>query len=160
MKKITFLLIFVLAFILLSSQAFGAAYIKFDSVDGEADDVNHQGWIEVHSFEHQKAGPNRRLEMLRVTLVKDGAATALASAYRNKKVFASVKIDDVSSPSAYYRYELTNVMVTSYQEPGANNQFDLVLNFEEIKVTYTKIDSAGKRKDTVKYEWKRGPKIL
>ena len=59
----------------------------------------------------------------------------------------------------YYAYELKNVMVTSYNI-GGDGQSESVptenfsLNFEEIKVTYTECDRAGKKKGNVEYSWK------
>jgi type VI protein secretion system component Hcp len=57
----------------------------------------------------------------------------------------------------YYKYELTNVMVTSYSISGTGDDIpmeDFSLNYEEIKVTYTENDSAGKSKGNVEYSWK------
>ena len=36
--------------VMVASQADGAAYIKFDGVDGESKSVDHKGWIELESF--------------------------------------------------------------------------------------------------------------
>jgi type VI secretion system secreted protein Hcp len=82
----------------------------------------------------------------------------------------------------YYTYELKNVLITEYKVTGSNplayaliapapditmpysGPFivqavdapleELSLNFEEIKVTYTECDSAGKSKGNVEYSWK------
>ena len=59
----------------------------------------------------------------------------------------------------YYRYELKNVLVTSYSVSGAAQSEDVPsedfsLNFEEIKVTYTENDNKGKKKGNVEYGWK------
>ena len=57
----------------------------------------------------------------------------------------------------YYAYELKNVQVTSYQvggNPESRPQEQMSLNFEEIKVTYTECDNAGKKKGNVEYTWK------
>ncbi len=170
MKKLTLFLIFAMSIIFLSPQGFalaitegeasGVGFMKLDQVEGEAQDPDHTGWIVVLSLDHQKAGPNRRLEIMNLTVRNDSSAPALAAAFREKKVFASAIIDKPMSRATYFRYELKNVMVTSYQTAASANLGDIVvLNFEEIKVTYTE-DSAGKRKDTVVHEWSRGPKIL
>ncbi len=61
----------------------------------------------------------------------------------------------------YYQYELKNVLVTSYRvniRVDASGQDvpteEFSLNYEEIKVTYTETDSAGRMKGTVGYNWK------
>lgn len=61
---------------------------------------------------------------------------------------------------AYLKYELTNVIVTSYNISGSGQSESvptesLSLNFEEIKVTYTEQDKAtGQSKGNVEYAWK------
>ena len=57
----------------------------------------------------------------------------------------------------YYAYELKNVQVVSYQISGTTEHVpvsEISLNFEEIKVTYTENDSAGRTKRNIKYTWK------
>ena len=59
----------------------------------------------------------------------------------------------------YYRYELKNVLVTSYNVSGSGQSEDVPmedfsLNFEEVKVTYTENDNKGKSKGNVEYSWK------
>ncbi len=98
MKKIVLFLIFALTFILLNQQGHTfetennevsakpilmAAYIKFDSVDGESGDSAHTGWSDVIRHEHLKAGPNRRLEIMNVVMKSDKSSPLLARAFRN-----------------------------------------------------------------------------
>ena len=59
----------------------------------------------------------------------------------------------------YYKYELSNVLVTSYRVAG-DAGYDtpeevLSLSYEGIKVTYTELDAAGKKKGS--YEFTLGP---
>jgi type VI protein secretion system component Hcp len=57
----------------------------------------------------------------------------------------------------YLRYELKNVMVTSYQSTvdACGLAYDnLTLNSEEVKVTYTEIDDEGYSKGNVEWSWK------
>lgn len=169
MKKIKFLLVLIVSIILLSPQGFAwgiaaeetasngsvmAVFAKYEGIDGESRDRDHDGWLNVVLYEHKKAGPNRRLEIMNVTVRKDKSAPALASAFREKKVFSTVKIDDVSSPGNYMRYELKNVMITSMHGTRNLNRTDMVLNFEEIKVTYNERASSGRTKSTLRYSWK------
>ncbi|MEX0763521.1 MAG: type VI secretion system tube protein Hcp [Dehalococcoidia bacterium] len=119
------------------------------------------------------------LEDIIVTKELDKSTPKLAEAIVNGRTFPTVEIhltrnlgDGVST--TYYAYELKNVRVTSYNI-GNTRQNDLTpsglphvrtasssgvpteelsLNFEEIKVTYTEIDEAGRAKGTVEYSWK------
>jgi type VI protein secretion system component Hcp len=58
----------------------------------------------------------------------------------------------------FYRYELTNVLVTSYLSSGETGSTEptdiLTLNFEEIKVTYTEFDSKGSAKGNIEWTWR------
>ncbi len=59
----------------------------------------------------------------------------------------------------YLRYELKNVLVTSYNVSGDNSESPPTVvvgnNFEEIKVTYTEYDDdTGMSKGNVEYSWK------
>ena len=58
----------------------------------------------------------------------------------------------------FYKYEFTNVLVTSYQSSESTGNTaptdTLTLNFEEIKVTYTEYDSTGSSKGNIEWSWK------
>jgi len=62
--------------------------------------------------------------------------------------------------ATYLKYELKNVMVTSYQTNASGNDEagppTVVVgnNFEEIKVTYTEYDKEGSSKGAVETEFK------
>ena len=153
-----------------------AAYIKFDGVDGEAQDKDHKGWSDLVSFSqgiHKPmagaTGPTRRrgdvvLDDLVCVKELDKASPKLAEAICKGKVFPKVEIHVTASYTdagrqTYYAYELKNVQVTSYNINGSGQSEDppmeeFSLNFEEIKVTYTECDSAGKKKGNVEYTWK------
>lgn len=153
-----------------------AAYIKFDGVDGECKDKDHKGWSDLLSFGqglHQPGGgatgaTRRRgdviLDDISCAKELDKASPKIAEAVANGRVFPKVEIDMTASYTdagrvTYYRYELTNVLVTSYSISGSGQSEsvpveDFSLNFEEIKVTYTENDSKGKKKGNVEYSWK------
>ena len=153
-----------------------AAYIKFDGVDGEAQDKDHKGWSDLASFSqgiHQPGGAatgatRRRgdviLDDLTCSKELDKASPKLAESVCKGKVFPKVEIDCTASYTdsgrvTYYKYLLTNVAVTSYNIGGSGQAEDVpmedfALNFEEIKVTYTECDSKGKSKGNVEYSWK------
>jgi type VI secretion system secreted protein Hcp len=155
-----------------------AAYIKFDGVDGESQEQNHKNWSEITSFSQgitkggTGTGVTRRrgdvvLDDIHVTKKLDKSSTKLAENLCKGKVYPKVEIDVTASYTdagkvTFYRYELKNVQVLGYTISGATSlggdgappMEDLTLNFEEIKVTYTECDAAGKKKGNAEYTWK------
>jgi len=153
-----------------------AAYIKFDGVDGEAQDKDHKQWSDIVSFTQAvhkpmggSTGPTRRrgdvvLEDIGVVKELDKASPKIAEAVCKGKVFDKVEIHVTASYTdsgriTYYAYELKKVLVTSYNIGGSGQAEEvpteeMSLNFEEIKVTYTECDAAGKKKGNVEYSWK------
>jgi type VI secretion system secreted protein Hcp len=153
-----------------------AAYIKFDGVEGEAKDKDHKGWSDLASFGqglHQPGGgatgPTRRrgdviVDDLTCSKELDKASPKIAESVCKGKIFPKVEIDCTASTTdagrvTYYRYELKNVMVTSYNVSGSGQSEDVPmedfsLNFEEIKTTYTEVGPDGSSKGNVEYSWK------
>lgn len=153
-----------------------AAYIKFDGVDGEAQDKDHKNWSDLASFSQgltqpggSSTGPTRRrgdviVEDIAANKELDKASPKIAEAVCLGKVFPKVDIHLTASYTdagrvTYYAYELKNVLVTSYNISGSGQSEDVpmedfTLNFEEIKVTYTEADDKGKSKGKVEYGWK------
>ena len=152
------------------NDAEAAAYMKFDGVDGEAVDKDHQSWSDLLSFSQtitrgttDTSGTSRSRAGVTfgdIVLVKelDKSSPKLAESIVMGKVYPKVEIHLTSSDRVtYYAYELTNVMVTSYSISGDADQVpmeEFSLNFEEIKVTYTEMDSEGNKKGNVEYSWK------
>ena len=153
-----------------------AAYIKFDGVDGEAQDKDHNAWSDILSFSQgisqpggAATGATRRrgdAVMDDITVVKelDKASPKIAESVCKGKVFPKIEIHLTASYTdagrvTYYAYELKNALVTAYSISGSGQSEDVPteqvsLNFEEIKVTYTEADPAGKKKGNVEYTWK------
>ena len=153
-----------------------AAYIKFQGVEGEAQDKDHKGWSDVLSFNQGisqpgggSTGPTRRrgdviLDDISVVKELDKASPKIAESMCKGKVYPKVEIHLTASYTdagrqTYYAYELKNSLVTSYNISGSGQADDvpteeLSLNFEEIKVTYTECDNAGKKKGNIEYSWK------
>lgn len=153
-----------------------AAYIKFDGVDGEAQDKDHKNWSDLASFSQGimqpgsgATGAARRrgdvvLEDLHCTKELDKSSPKIAESVCKGKVFPKVEIHMTASITdagrvTYYAYELKNVLVTSYNVSGSGQSEEVPmenfsLNFEEIKVTYTETDAQGKKKGNVEYTWK------
>jgi len=155
-------------------EADAAAYIKFDGVDGEAQDKDHAAWSDLlsvqQSITRSSEGASTRARgsavLSDIVVVKelDKSSPKLAESVATGKVFPKVEIHLTASYAdsgrvTYYAYELKNVMVSSYSI-SANGQTDEIpmeeisFNFEEIKVTYTEYDNKGKSKGNVEYAWK------
>jgi type VI secretion system secreted protein Hcp len=149
------------------------AYIKFEGVDGESQDKDHLGWSDVLSFDQVIHSPasgtsmtrtreSAILEDIRVVKELDKSSPKLAEAICKGVVYPTVQIHLVkaysSGPSiVYYAYELKNALVTSYVVGGATGGIpteEISLAFEEIKVTYTEVDSTGSSKGNIEYTWK------
>lgn len=153
-----------------------AAYIKFDGIDGEAQDKDHKGWSDLASFGQPihkpmggATGATRRrgdvvLEDIVCSKELDKSSPKIAESICKGKVFPKVEIQLTASYTdsgrvTYYAYELKNVQVSSYNISGSGQAEDVPmedfsLNFEEIKVTYTECDNAGKSKGNIEYSWK------
>lgn len=154
----------------LANDAEAAAYLKFDGIDGEAKDRNHQNWSDLMSFQQTisrdtttssgaaRARAGAVFEDLVVTKTLDKSSPKIAESIAMGKVFPKVEIHLTSNAgTTYYSYELTNVMVTSYSVGGSADDIpteQISLNFEEIKVTYAESDTTGKSKGNVEYSWK------
>ena len=153
-----------------------AAYIKFEGVEGEAQDKEHKGWSDLLNFSQGltqpgggATGPTRRrgdviVEDIQCVKELDKSSPKIAEAVCKGRVFPKVEIHMTASYTdagrqTYYAYELKNVLVTSYNIGGSGQSEDVPtenfsLNSEELKVTYTECDNAGKKKGNVEYQWK------
>jgi type VI secretion system secreted protein Hcp len=157
--------------LLSSSAAFAAGFAKFDGIKGESTDKDHGKWVDITSFEQGASIPTSSVSTgraraaaqfadIKIKKGLDAASPKLAEALARGTVIKSVKLHltstTASSRATYYQVELKNVRISSYQLGGAVNGIpieELTLNFEEIKVTYTKIDSRGKKSGSISYSW-------
>lgn len=175
MKKelsLTAIAVFAAALTLIgySEDAEAAAYIKFDGVDGEATDSEHKDWINLLSFQQSMSqegaatGATRRrgdviMEDIMITKELDKSSPKIQESMVMGKVYPTVDFvltTDSGSRATYLKYELKNVMVTSYSISGSANEVpmeEISLNYEEIKVTYTEFDASGTSKGNVEFTW-------
>jgi len=153
-----------------------ALFIKFDGIDGEANDKDHKGWTDLQSFSwglHKAGagatGQTRRRGVVTVedvvcTKEYDKSSPKLAEAICLGKVFPKVEIHDSTTygdgnRAVFLKYELKNVMVSSMNTSAAGGG-DAVptdsfsLNFEEVKQTYVEYDAKGGKKGNVEMTWK------
>lgn len=148
-------------------------YIKFDGVDGEAQDKDYIGWCDALSFSQGQSltdgstGSRQRgnvvFEDIVVIKELDKASPKLAEAVCNGNVFPRVEIHLTRTYTdagnvIYYAYELKNVQIVSYHIGGSSYSEqvpteEISLSFEEITVTYTETDWRGAIKGNVEYQW-------
>jgi len=151
-----------------------AGFAKYDGVDGESSDVNHQGWIDVLAFDWAAAngdseGSSRRrsapdIDDFNIVLVYEKAAVKLQEGLLRGKVFPKVTVELAATyggaRTTYLEYVLKNVIVTSYQVNASGSEDDgppivaVANSFEEIKVTYTEYDPTGRSLGNVVSEYR------
>ena len=156
MKKTLFTITLIFSLLLVSANLVSAAaFVKYDGIDGESKDENHDKWIDVlsidwgaHRPEGGATGASRRrggvvVEDLILVKEIDKATPKLMESALKGEVIPKVEIHLTASTAddgrvTYYAYELTNVMITSYQVSGATDgdhvpTETLSLNFEEVE---------------------------
>jgi type VI secretion system secreted protein Hcp len=155
-----------------------AVFAKYEGIDGESQDSNHGKWIDVLSIDwgiHKPGGgltgQSRRrgaavVEDMTLTVEYEKASPKLMEKCLKGEVIPKLELEQTATyggaRATYLKYELKNVMVTSCQVNASGNDEagppTVVLgnNFEEVKVTYTEFDDAGKSKGNVEFEHKVG----
>ena len=153
-----------------------ALFIKFDGVDGEANDKDHKGWCNLMSFSwglHKAGagatGSTRRrgvvtVEDVVISKEYDKSSPKLAESVCMGKIFPKVEIHDTTTygdgnRAVFLKYELKNVMVSSHNVSAAGGgdavpHENISLNFEEVKQTYVEYDAKGAKKGNVEMNWK------
>lgn len=143
----TFFILFILGVIFASSifsvnDAFAASFIKFDGIDGESKDKDHKGWSDLVSFlqvttREDSSTARTDVKISEVVIVKelDKASPKLAESVAKGAVIPKVDVYLNSDDGTFLRYELTNVMITSYSMSGTTDERPL----EEITSSYEKI---------------------
>ena len=168
----------VSALMLLGSAPLASAgmFAKYDGVDGESTDSNHDKWIDVLSVDwgmHRPGsgmtGQSRRrgslaVEDLTITIDYEKASPKLQEKCLKGEIIPKLEIEQTATyggaRAVYLKYELKNVMITSISVNASGNDEagppTVVVgnNFEEVKVTYTEYDDTGASKGNVEYTWK------
>lgn len=155
-------------------DASAAGYLKIGDIKGESTDDGHKDWINLLSVSQSIDRPSSSEKSKRshssatfgdIVLVKevDASTPKLQEAIAKGTYFPEVQIDFTSDTSEdrripYLQWELKNARITSYSFSGSAGDVvpvdQISLNFEEIKVTYTKIDPRTGEASTIEYSWK------
>jgi type VI secretion system secreted protein Hcp len=166
------------------SDAYGAVFAKYDGVDGESADQNHDKWIDVLSIDwgvhKEKAKKNRPaqsvLDNFELTMEFEKSTPKLLEKLNLGEVIPKLEIEQTKavpdcqpgippedcrteSRVTYIKYELKNVQITSIDVNASGNDesppsVTIANNFEEIKVTYTEYDSEGNKGGNAETTWK------
>ena len=161
-----------------SDEAEAAAFIKYDGIDGESTDSKHDKWIDVLSVDwgayrsgggatgETRSRGEAVVEDMTLTIEYEKASPKLQEKMLKGEIIPKLEIELTAtyggSRVTYLKYELTNVMITSFQKQASGNDDagppTVVIgnNFEEIKVTYTEFDESGSSKGNVEAEYKVG----
>jgi len=177
MNKTKLLLTMLALSVLMVSLADAAVFAKYDGVDGESKDANHDKWIDVLSIDwgsHKPGGgatgQSRRrggviVEDMRLTAEFDKSTPKLLEKLNMGEVIPKLEIEQTANfggaRATYLKYELTNVQVTSLDISGMSDDGTVYekpmtvvgVNFEEYKVTYTEYDDEGNRGGVVETIW-------
>ncbi len=163
-----------------SASVSAAVFLKFEGVDGESSDANHDKWIDVLSIDwgmHKPTnatGQSRRrggviVEDMRFTTNFNLASPALMRALAIGQSLPSAEIhfvqteddrqteDDQKTHVHNLMYRLTNVQITGYESSVGEDGLPVEsfsFNFEEVVVDYLTPDGEGG--DTFSYSRREG----
>ena len=169
----SFLLIVSFAW-LLAPGAHGAAYIKFDGIDGEALAATYQGWSDLENVNQtitREINPETGqlqpavLGDILCTKVLDKASPMIARAMVMGLIFPTVEIHLTRNSvvpgegqTPYLKYKLENVQISSYNLNGHSNfntvdRETLSLKFTHITMTYIEFDLDGNEVGSTEFTW-------
>lgn len=178
---IPFLFVCTVTISFLLRGASAAGFVKFDGIDGESKDADHDKWIDVLSIDWgaQKPGgggaARRRkppkIKDLVLTFQYDKASPKLQEACLKGQMIPTVLIEQTGTyggtRATYLKYELKNVLITSFSinssSSGGTDVFNgaedppimqISTKFKEVRVTYTEYDREGSSKGNIEYTWK------
>lgn len=162
-----------LCLLTIAFQSQAAIFIKLGDIQGESNDRDHQNWIDVLSVSegiHFPSGDTSGTTRIRGSAVFDDigigkeldkSSPRLREALARGEVLPKVEIEITASCDGarvvYFRYELTNVLLTSISLNASGNETapteDFSLNFEEIKWTYTILENDCSTGGKVEANW-------
>lgn len=175
MTKTTLLTILIAGVFVLGSiatnEAFATGYMKLGDIKGESTDDGHKDWINLLSVSQAisrggTTGGADKATFGDIVVVKEidkstpklQEAIAKGQHYRENVIIDFTKELQGGKQVTYLQWELKNVIVSNYSFHGSASgdpipTEQVSLNFEEIKVTYTKLDKKGQPQETVSYSW-------
>lgn len=176
MKKLLILPAMAAMVLLLAGLVQGAAFLKIEGIEGESTDSAHEGEIDILSFswgmsqsgvaQTARGGGAGKVSVQDLSISKyvDRASPALMEAVASGRHISSATLELERRPIGdervtYVKYELKNVLVTSYNVNWNASHAESVpteelsLNFEEIKVTYVEQELDGSAGGRLSFLW-------
>jgi len=146
-------------------------FLKFEGIDGESTDAEHQDWIVVESFSWSIDCPDdgtgtAQLEVKDLVLSKplDKSSPKLmlhACAGTQVGDVTLAVTDPTRTPTEYYKVTFTKALVTSYQTGGSAGDpvptESVSLNFTKITFEYHPQDGSGPVTETRDFSPPTGP---
>jgi len=152
----------------------GGWFAKYDGIDGESRDANHDKWVDILSYEWGMTKPgggatgqSRRrgtpvIDPFVMTFDYEKASPKLLEKCLLGEIIPKLEVELTANfggaRATYLKYEMKNVGCDSYMVGGpADGTPPTVVianNFEEIKVTYTEYDSEGNKLGNVETSYK------
>lgn len=148
------------------------AYLFIEGIDGEAQEQNHENWIEVLAYSQNmltadSTDPIRssgavKLAPLRITKMIDKATPKLFEKCSNGESITEVKLHCCTAfgeeMKIFYQIQLQNAIITSVQDFGIVSGEHIptetvTFMYESIKYIYTEYDAEGQAKGNVETPW-------
>ncbi len=149
-------------------------FAKYDGIDGESQDANHDKWIDVLSYDwgmrkpgSAATGQSRRrgapiVQPFEMTFDYETASPKLLEKCLLGEIIPKLEVELTAvyggARATYLKYEMKNVACKAYHigghADGSPPTVVIANNFEEIKVTYTEYDSEGNKKGNVETSYK------
>lgn len=168
-------LVVIVAFslLLLALPLNGAAYIKFDGIDGEATDADHKDWITIQSLSwgmEQEvdaatgggAGAGKvKFDKLTIKKSVDKASPLLMRATALAEPIPTMTLELTRAGSArqgtYLSITMTDVIITSVRTSASTSdsvpEETLSLNYSTVDFAYTPQNPDGSSGDPVRFTW-------
>jgi type VI secretion system secreted protein Hcp len=111
-------------------------FLKLDGVSGDSTDDQHKGEIDLEAVAYNdKLSGKRHVATIRVDKVTDVSSPKLLAASASGKHFKSAtitfRLSGADPGSAFETYKLSNVVVSSFQQGGANPDKKALGSLEE-----------------------------
>jgi type VI protein secretion system component Hcp len=134
------LVLFVVGFSF--GESYGAAFVKFDGIDGESKDKEHKDWINLLSVTMTQDNSN----VIQFTKTLDHSSAAISQSAISGNVHERAMLDVCLDREECQRYDLQNVRFTGYFMKAAGDQRPT----EEITLVYAKISKSNSRESAEK----------
>ena len=118
-------------------------FIKFDGIDGEATDHEHEGWIEVLAWSWGESNSSRRRTApagngpgtVTLTRTVDRASPHLSEACNSGKMLGVVVVHTRASGGGYNEYVMDDTRASSCSQSSAGDRptENVTLNFARVR---------------------------